>query len=164
MVNAFPCREARVGLYQLSSGAHTTISVWIWVKKMLLKVLANEKEAGWQWYHSIGLALSCSRRNFQTNWCRPHPVRGLKLLREPCFYYLQTIIVSQYCSGIASELSEKICETCIPRGEFKHRFWFFADTPNIARNGRILWKDLWWWADSYRPLKYRGGCTLIPLF
>ncbi len=23
------------------------------------------------------------------------PVRGLKLLREPCFYYLQTIIVSQ---------------------------------------------------------------------
>jgi hypothetical protein len=53
------------------------------------------KEAGRQWYHLIGLALSCSRGNFQTNWCRPHPVRGIKLLREPCFYYLQTIIVSQ---------------------------------------------------------------------
>ncbi len=44
--------------------------------------------------HSIGLALSCTRGNFQTNWCRPHPVRGIKLLREPCIYYLQTIIVS----------------------------------------------------------------------
>jgi hypothetical protein len=22
----------------------------------------------------------------------------------------------------------------MPRGEFKHRFWFFADIPNIARN------------------------------
>jgi hypothetical protein len=23
-------------------------------------------------------------------------------------------------------------ETCMPRGEFKHRYWFFADTPNVA--------------------------------
>jgi hypothetical protein len=53
------------------------------------------KEAGLLWYHSKGLALSCSRGNFHTNWCRPHPVRGLKLLRELCFCYLQTIIVSQ---------------------------------------------------------------------
>jgi hypothetical protein len=51
------------------------------------------KETGWQWYHSIGLALSCNRGNFQTNWCRPHPVRGIKLLREPCFYYLQTKLI-----------------------------------------------------------------------
>ncbi len=54
------------------------------------------KEAGWQWYHSTGLALSWSRGNFHTNWCRPHTVRGLKLLHEPCFYYLQAIIVFQY--------------------------------------------------------------------
>jgi hypothetical protein len=33
-----------------------------------------------------------------------------------------------------SELYEKIRETCMPRGEFKHRYWFFADTPNIDRN------------------------------
>jgi hypothetical protein len=25
--------------------------------------------------------------------------------------------------GIASELYEKIRETCMPRGEFKHRYW-----------------------------------------
>ncbi len=49
------------------------------------------KEAGLLWYHSIGLAFSCSRGNFHTNCCRPHPVRGIKLLREPCFYHLQTI-------------------------------------------------------------------------
>jgi hypothetical protein len=54
------------------------------------------KEAGLLWYHSIGLALSCYRGNFHTNSCRPHPVRRIKLLREPCFYHLQTIIVSQY--------------------------------------------------------------------
>jgi hypothetical protein len=33
-----------------------------------------------------------------------------------------------------SEAYEKIRETCRPRGEFKHRYWFFADTPNIAGN------------------------------
>jgi hypothetical protein len=53
------------------------------------------KEGGWQWYHSIGLALSYSRCDFQTNRCKPHPVRGIKQLSEPYFYYLQTIIVSQ---------------------------------------------------------------------
>ncbi len=31
-------------------------------------------------------------------------------------------------------------------GKFKHRYWFFADTPNIASNCRVIWKDLWWWA------------------
>jgi hypothetical protein len=53
------------------------------------------KEASWQWYHSIGLALSCSRGNFQTNVCWPHPVRDLKLLREPCFCHLKAIITTQ---------------------------------------------------------------------
>jgi hypothetical protein len=31
-----------------------------------------------------------------------------------------------------SVVYEKIRETCMPRGEFKHRYKFFADTPNIA--------------------------------
>ncbi len=53
------------------------------------------KEAGWQWYPSIGLPSRYSRCNFQTNRCRPHPVRGLKLPSEPCFCHLQPIIVSQ---------------------------------------------------------------------
>jgi len=30
-----------------------------------------------------------------------------------------------------SEAYETISETCLPRGEFKHRYWFFADTPNV---------------------------------
>jgi hypothetical protein len=51
----------------------------------------------------------------------------------------------------------------MPRGEFKHRYWFFADTPNIAGICRVIWKDLLWSSDSYRLLKYRGGCK-IPLF
>jgi hypothetical protein len=50
----------------------------------------------------------------------------------------------------------------MPRGEFKHRYWFFADTPNIAGNFCVIWKDLWWWADNCRHLNYREGCT-IPL-
>jgi hypothetical protein len=49
----------------------------------LLKVLTNEK------------ALSSSCCDFQTNRCKPHPVRGIKQLSEPCSYYLQIIIVSQ---------------------------------------------------------------------
>ncbi len=28
----------------------------------------------------------------------------------------------------------------MPRGEFKHRDWFFADTPNIARNVALFEK------------------------
>jgi hypothetical protein len=46
-------------------------------------------------YHSIGLALSSSRYDFKTNRCKPHPLRGIKQLSKPCFYYLQTIDVSQ---------------------------------------------------------------------
>jgi hypothetical protein len=52
------------------------------------------KEAGWQWYPSIGFPSRYSRCYFQTNRCRPHPVRGLKLPSEPCFCHLQQIIVS----------------------------------------------------------------------
>ncbi len=28
----------------------------------------------------------------------------------------------------------------MPRGQFKHRYWFFADTSNIAGNCRVIWK------------------------
>jgi hypothetical protein len=46
------------------------------------------------------------------------------------------------------------------RGEFKHRYWFFADTPNVAWILIIILKDLLWRANLYRLLNYRGGCTL----
>ncbi len=62
-----------------------------------------------------------------------------------------------------SEEYKKIRETYKPRGEFKHRYWFFADTPNVAWIVSVIWKDLLWRADLSRLLKYRGGCT-IPLF
>jgi hypothetical protein len=30
----------------------------------------------------------------------------------------------------------------MPRGEFKHRYWFFADTPIVTWIGSVIWKDL----------------------
>jgi hypothetical protein len=47
----------------------------------------------------------------------------------------------------------------MPCCEFKHRYWFIADTPNNATISSDIWsvgKDLWRWADSDRLLKYRG--------
>ncbi len=58
--------------------------------RQTLKVLTNEKRGG---YHSIGLVLSYSSLDFQTNWCRLHPVRDLKLFSEACFCHLKSIIV-----------------------------------------------------------------------
>ncbi len=51
----------------------------------------------------------------------------------------------------------------MPRDEFKHRYWYFANTPNIGRNVSVIWQDLLWRFNSYLLLKYRGGCTL-PLY
>ncbi len=73
------------------------------------------KEVGWRWYYSIGLALSPSRWNFQTNLFCAHPVSGLKLLSESCFYYLKTIIVSQwrYSVGGVWKKSGNLQATCL---------------------------------------------------
>jgi hypothetical protein len=49
------------------------------------------------------------------------------------------------------------------RCEFKHRYGFFADAPNIDRNVSVICKDILQSSYSYRFLQYRGGCT-IPLF
>ncbi len=35
----------------------------------------------------------------------------------------------------------------MPRGAFKHRYWFFADTPNVAWFVSVIWKDLLWRPD-----------------
>ena len=53
-------------------------------------------EAGRRWYHSIGLPISYSRLDFQTNQCGPHPVGGVELLSEACFCHLKSIIASKY--------------------------------------------------------------------
>ncbi len=57
-------------------------------------------------------------------------MRGHELLSELCFCHLKAIIVSN--NGIVSEAYEKIWETCMPRGELKHSYWFFPETPNVA--------------------------------
>ncbi len=51
----------------------------------------------------------------------------------------------------------------MPRGEFKYRYWFFANTPNVTWIVSVIWKDLLWRPNFYCHLKYRGGCT-IPMF
>jgi hypothetical protein len=65
------------------------------------KVLTNEKRGGLSVVSFDRSPFKLFSLKFSNNWCRPQPVRGLKLLREPCFYHLQTIIVSsnaiQYC-------------------------------------------------------------------
>jgi hypothetical protein len=48
---------------------------------------------------------------------------------------------------------KKIRETCMSRGEFKYRYWFFADTPNIAWIFSGICKDLLCRLDFYRHLK-----------
>ncbi len=66
-------------------------------KHSLTRYWPMRKEAGWQWYSSIGLPSSYSRCDFQTNRCKPRPVRGLKLPvpSEPFSCNLQSKIVSQ---------------------------------------------------------------------
>ncbi len=102
------------------------------------------KEAGWQWYHSIGLTLGCSRGNYK---CLANPVSII--CRQELFPN----------NGIVSELHEKKLACHVANS---NSYWFFADTPNIGKNFCVIWKDLWWWADPYHRFKYRGGCT-IPL-
>jgi hypothetical protein len=41
-------------------------------------------------------SLSGATLVYLSQWCGPHPVRGLKLLHEPYFYYLQSINVFQH--------------------------------------------------------------------
>ncbi len=129
------------------------------------------KEGGWQRSHSIGLALSYSRCDFQTNRCKPHPVRGIKQLSEPCFYYLQTIIVSQsrmkncwrylnfadfFRTRGGGQHSLVVC--CITSFFYRladflklHYRWLqwrwsnYSDATSIGEVPlRVIWKDVWW--------------------
>ncbi len=54
------------------------------------------KEVSWKWNQSIGLALKYLRREVRQNMLLPHPLRGLKLLSEPCFCYENAIIVCKH--------------------------------------------------------------------
>ncbi len=53
-----------------------------------LKVLTNDKRGCLKVVAFDISPFKLFTLKFKTNQCRPHPVRGLKLLCEPCFYYL----------------------------------------------------------------------------
>ncbi len=63
--------------------------------RLPLKVITNEKRGGFSVVSFDRSPFQLFSLKFSTNWCRPHPVRGIKLIREPCFYYLQSIFLSQ---------------------------------------------------------------------
>ncbi len=67
---------------------------WNRKSRVRLSLKTNEEQDGLGRWQMIGTSFGCW--DFQTNQSRPHPVRGLKLLREPSFCYLRTIIVFQY--------------------------------------------------------------------
>jgi hypothetical protein len=68
-----------------------------------LKILTNEKRGRLK-----VISTDRSRREFHQNLFRPHPVRGLKLLSDPCFYYLNTIIVSKHSINLELRHSSHI--------------------------------------------------------
>ncbi len=114
------------------------------------------KEVGWKWQHSIGLAklfsLRVSAKSLQALSCE-------SLKTTPRTMFLSFGIKNCFPIAVLRRNFMKIPGNLQSRGKSKHRYWFFADAPNIARNCRVICKDLWLWADSYRRLKYRGGCT-----
>ena len=98
--------------------------------RLSLKVETNEEQEGLGRWQMIGTSFGCW--DFQTNQCRPHPVRGLKLLHEPSFCYLRTIIVFQYRLSVRLRHSFHIIHL-IETHNLKGKY---------ARNHSIFWKTV----------------------
>jgi hypothetical protein len=64
--------------------------------KHILKVLTNEKRGRLAVVSFDRSRFKLFSRKFSNKFVLPRPVRGLKLLREPCFCLLKAIIVSQW--------------------------------------------------------------------
>ncbi len=80
--------------------------------------------------------LRFSRKSVQAPSCkRPEPETTQRTL----FLSFESISVFAY-NGIALDAYEKIQETCMPHGQFKHRYWYFVDTPNISRSYGVICK------------------------
>ncbi len=60
------------------------------------KVLANEKRGGLKVVTFSRFPFKLFTLRFQINQYRPHLVRGIELLSEPCFCHLKSIIVSKH--------------------------------------------------------------------
>ncbi len=61
----------------------------------LALALTNEKRGGLTMVLFDRSPFKLFMQNFQTNLFSPHPVRGLQLLSESCFYCLKAIVDSQ---------------------------------------------------------------------
>jgi hypothetical protein len=59
------------------------------------KVLTNEKRGGSKMVSFERPPLNLFTLRFSRKWFRPHPVRGLKLLSEPCSCHLKSIIFNK---------------------------------------------------------------------
>ncbi len=96
-----------------------------------LKVLTNEKRGGL----SVVLfdrspfklfSLKFSNRLVQAPSCESHKTAPRTLFVSFANNNYFQIAVKR------RSFMKKIRETCMPCGGFKYRYWFFADTPNIA--------------------------------
>jgi hypothetical protein len=98
---------------------------------LCLKVLTNEKRGGLSVVSFDRspfklFSLKFSNRLVQAPSCERHKTAPQTLF---------VLFANNNYFQIAVEhqsFIKKIRETCMPRGEFKYRYWFFADTPNIA--------------------------------
>ncbi len=80
---------------QKYQGISMSLGAAQWTVHLSLKVLANEKRGVLAVVSFDRSRFKLFSRKFSKNVCWPHPVRGLKLLREPCFCHLKAIITTQ---------------------------------------------------------------------
>ncbi len=105
------------------------------------------KEVGWKWYHSIGLPLSYSRWDFQTNRYRPHPLRGLKRLSETCFCHLKSIIVCKWRHSVGLRhtfhIVHLIQTTLLTSSPIFEKTVIIGFPSSIFSNNAIVASDIW---------------------
>jgi hypothetical protein len=96
-----------------------------------LKVLANEKRGGLKVVAFDKspfklFMLKFSKESVKVSSCkRPKTTQRTPFLSFEINNWFPITVLCR-------RLIEKIQETCMPRGEFKHCYWFFAVTPNVA--------------------------------
>ncbi len=109
-----------------------------------LKVLTNEKRG------VLGVVLfersrfNLFSRKFSNKFVLAPSFERTKTTLRTLFLSFESNNCFPITVYVVSETYEKIWETCMPRGEFKHRYWFFTDASNIGRNVSVIWKDLLW--------------------
>jgi hypothetical protein len=101
------------------------------IYKAILKVLTNEKRDGLKVAEFDRSPFKLFTLKFSNKSVQSSSCERLKTAQRIMFL----LFSNNNCypiNAIVSEEYKKIRETYKPRGEFKHRYWFFADTPNVA--------------------------------